>query len=57
MYKVMDSANGARAELGCFNTLAEAEAFRDEAKKRIEGVMAFLGKRTMHVITIEEEGS
>lgn len=56
-YKVYDAANGFRVELGCFNSRTEAEAFRDEAKKRIETTMKFLSKRTLHEVTIEEEGS
>lgn len=54
MFRVMDAANGVQVELGRFDTLTEAEAFRDEAKKRIEITMAFLNKRTLHEVTIEE---
>lgn len=54
-YKVYDTARGVKAELGCFNTLAEAEAFASEARRRIENVLSFLGKGTMHMITVEEE--
>lgn len=57
-YKVYDSANGFRVELGSFNTLEEAQAFQEEAQRRIQLTMNFLGKRTLHMIEIaEEEGS
>lgn len=55
MYKVYDNALGRKIEIGCFNTLAEAETFRDEAARRINGVMDFLGKRTTHIVSVEEE--
>lgn len=58
MYTVMDTAHGVKIELGTFDTLEEAKAFRNEAERRISLTLNFIGKATQHTLTIEkEEGS
>lgn len=57
MYTVFDTTHGVKVELGTFETLEEAKAFRNEAERRINLTLNFIGKKTMHALEIEEEGS